>query len=279
MDVKVLKTFIAVAENRHFGRAAEQLYITQAAVSARIKLLEEFYASTLFIRDKNNLTLTPAGEALMPFVHLIIEQIEQSKEVVQTANQQKTSFNLAATPNVWDAFLSKRVHDINNLFEHWVVSTEISVREAIQRKLDEKTLNIAFLTDPLKEADFVNILIGYFDIVLVGDKPNLTEPCPNYIYVDWGLTFAKEHAKHHKVAPMHKTSTAMIALELMLTKGGCAYLPYQLVANHLKHKQLFTISSPIQIKRPIYLVHRQGVSNVNTIHAVENLFNFTNGTN
>ena len=43
MDIKVFKTFIAVAENRHFGKASEQLYITQAAVSARIKQLEEFY--------------------------------------------------------------------------------------------------------------------------------------------------------------------------------------------------------------------------------------------
>lgn len=59
MDIKIYKTFISVAENRHFGRAAEQLYITQAAVSARIKQLEEFYSTPMFIRDKNNLMLTP----------------------------------------------------------------------------------------------------------------------------------------------------------------------------------------------------------------------------
>ena len=42
-SIRVYKTFIQVAESRHFGRAAENLYITQAAVSARIKQLEEFY--------------------------------------------------------------------------------------------------------------------------------------------------------------------------------------------------------------------------------------------
>jgi len=89
MDIKVFKTFIAVAENKHFGKAAEQLYITQAAVSARIKQLEEYYNTPMFIRDKNNLTLTPAGSALLPFAHLVIEQIDQSKTVVGSASKQK----------------------------------------------------------------------------------------------------------------------------------------------------------------------------------------------
>ena len=41
MDIALLKTFLEVAKTRHFGRAAENLYITQAAVSARIKQMEE----------------------------------------------------------------------------------------------------------------------------------------------------------------------------------------------------------------------------------------------
>ena len=45
MDTRVFQTFIQVAQTKHFGHAAENLYITQAAVSARIKQLEEFYGS------------------------------------------------------------------------------------------------------------------------------------------------------------------------------------------------------------------------------------------
>ena len=43
MDVKVFQTFLEVAKEKHFGRASENLYITQAAVSARIKQLEEYF--------------------------------------------------------------------------------------------------------------------------------------------------------------------------------------------------------------------------------------------
>ncbi|RXF05296.1 LysR family transcriptional regulator [Pseudoalteromonas phenolica] len=104
MDIRVFKTFIAVAENRHFGRAAETLYITQAAVSARIKQLEEFYNTALFIREKNNLRLTPAGEALLSHAHLMVSQMAQSKLSLSIAAMQKNTFSVAATPNVWDAF-------------------------------------------------------------------------------------------------------------------------------------------------------------------------------
>ena len=48
MDIRFLTTFIEVAKTRHFGKAAENLYLTQSAVSARIKLLEEYFHTTLF---------------------------------------------------------------------------------------------------------------------------------------------------------------------------------------------------------------------------------------
>lgn len=89
MDIRVFRTFIAVADNKHFGRAAETLYITQAAVSARIKQLEEFYAAQLIIREKNNLRLTPSGEALLSHAHLMVSQMEQSKVALSIASQQK----------------------------------------------------------------------------------------------------------------------------------------------------------------------------------------------
>lgn len=267
MDIRVFETFITVAENRHFGRAAEQLYLTQAAVSARIKQLESFYETPLFIREKNNLKLTLAGKSLLTYAQILIEKIEQSKAAVNIASEQKSAFNIAATPNIWDAYLSNRVHDIDDMFDGVVIGTEISVREAIQRKLDIRTLDIALLTDPLKESEFKNDLIGYFSISLVGSEPCFRPNIDNYIFVDWGITYAKEHANTHQVYPTHRTSTAMIALELILAKGGFAYLPSELIAEHITNGVLYLIDTPIQIKRSIYLVSRKESSKQDMIQA------------
>ncbi|WP_286235433.1 LysR family transcriptional regulator [Thalassotalea sediminis] len=272
MDIRVFKTFIAVAENKHFGRAAENLYITQAAVSARIKQLEEFYGTQLLIRDKNNLRLTPAGEALLSHAHMLVNQMEQSKIALTIADQQKATFNIAATPNVWDAFFSSRILDALAAFEHLSLSSEISVREAIQRKLDERTVDVGLLTDPIKDDDFVNVLIGYFELSFVGSEPTFDATCNDYIYVDWGLTFNKEHALHHKVVPKFKTSTAMMALEVMLSQGGFGYLPNELVQEFVKNGSLFTIDSPLQIKRPIYMVYKKNHHHQTLIEECKQLF-------
>ncbi|TKB47483.1 LysR family transcriptional regulator [Thalassotalea mangrovi] len=272
MDIRVFKTFLAVAEYKHFGRAAETLYITQAAVSARIKQLEEYYGTQLLIRDKNNLRLTPAGEALLSHAHLLVSQVEQSKLNVSIADQQKLAFNLATTPNVWDAFFHYRIHDALALFNHLVLATEISVREAIQRKLDERTLDVGLLTDPIKDDDFTNELIDHFDLALVGSRKEFNKDINDYILVDWGITFNKEHALHHKVTPSFKTSTAVIALEVILTHGGFAYLPTSLVASLLEDETLYLIDSPVQIKRPVYLVYRKNNTQQALINEFRKLF-------
>lgn len=272
MDIRVFKTFLAVAQYRHFGRAAETLYITQAAVSARIKQLEEFYSAQLIIREKNNLRLTPAGDALLSHAHLMVSQMEQSKLSLSIANHQKTSFNIAATPNIWDAFFSSRIPDVLSLFENLVLGTEISVREAIHRKLDDRTIDVGLLTDPIKDDDFTNTLIGHFDLSLVSNIPNIDVGACDYILIDWGITFQKEHALHHKIMPYFKTSTAMMALEVMLSKGGTAYLPTELIATFVGDKQLHIIDSSLQIKRPIYMVCRKNNLHSELLEQFKQLF-------
>lgn len=271
MDIRVFKTFIAVAENKHFGKAATNLYITQAAVSARIKQLEEFYATQLIIREKNNLRLTPSGESLLAHAYLMVSQLEQSKLSISIANQQKIAFNIAATPNVWDAFFSYRIHEAIEIFENVALGTEISVLDAIQRKLEDRTLDVGLLMDPIKDDGFSNELIGHFDLSLVGSRANFDKEVEDYILVDWGITFHKEHALHHKVIPSFKTSTAMIALEVMLSKGGFAYLPTEFITEQLNSKTLFEIDAPVQIKRPIFMVYKKSNNNKELINQFKRL--------
>lgn len=63
VDTELLKTFPEVSRTRHFGRAAEALYLTQSAVSFRIRQLENQLGVNLFTRHRNNIRLTTAGES------------------------------------------------------------------------------------------------------------------------------------------------------------------------------------------------------------------------
>ena len=157
--------------------------------------------------------------------------------------------------------LSSRINKSIAFFQQVSLGMEISARETIQRKLDERTLDIGLLTDPIKNTDFNNVLIGYFELALVSTSKDYHDLIEQYVFVDWGLTFQKEHTLHHKFQPALRTTTAMIALEVILLEGGFAYLPIELITPLVESKELFIIDSPLLIKRPIYLVTRANSNN------------------
>lgn len=70
LNAAQLDAFFAIAKALNFTRAAEQLHVTQSALSQRIAKLEEDLESTLFIRDRSALRLTEAGEELLRFCQL-----------------------------------------------------------------------------------------------------------------------------------------------------------------------------------------------------------------
>ncbi|MET3494663.1 LysR substrate-binding domain-containing protein [Variovorax boronicumulans] len=72
LDPELLKTFITVAEQRSFTRAATQLNRTQSAVSMQVKRLEELLGTPLFARTTSQVALKPAGEALLGYAHRIL---------------------------------------------------------------------------------------------------------------------------------------------------------------------------------------------------------------
>ena len=75
MKLAQLETFIAVAEELHFRRAAERLYTQPSAVSTTIQQLEAEYGLPLFIRNSRNVQLTPAGQTLLTKARTILQGV------------------------------------------------------------------------------------------------------------------------------------------------------------------------------------------------------------
>ncbi len=105
MDTELLKTFIEVQRTRHFGKAAENLYLTQSAVSFRIRQLEQQLGVNLFSRYRNNIQLTASGERLLPHAEAMLTALQRAKQEVAVSAEQAIQLSIAATANVWDAFL------------------------------------------------------------------------------------------------------------------------------------------------------------------------------
>lgn len=78
MDIAALKAFVAVADSGSFSLAAEQLFLTQPAISKRISALENELSTRLFDRIGRGISLTEAGQALLPRARNILLELEDS---------------------------------------------------------------------------------------------------------------------------------------------------------------------------------------------------------
>jgi DNA-binding transcriptional LysR family regulator len=85
MDLKQLRYFLAVAEEGHFGRAAQRVHIVQPALSMQIRALEESLGTSLFKRTTRRVELTEAGSLFRVEADRAIAQVEHAKLVVQRA--------------------------------------------------------------------------------------------------------------------------------------------------------------------------------------------------
>ncbi|MEV5934475.1 LysR family transcriptional regulator [Streptomyces sp. NPDC093250] len=82
MELRHLQHFVAVAEDRHFTRAAERLMVSQSGLSASIRALERELRTPLFVRTTRRVTLTEAGRALLAEAERILAQVRAAHEAV-----------------------------------------------------------------------------------------------------------------------------------------------------------------------------------------------------
>lgn len=87
MDTQSLKAFLAVAEQQSFSLAAEELHLTQSAVSKRIAQLEQHLNTSLFDRHNRTISLTEPGLSLLPRAQEILNLVADTELTIQSLHQ------------------------------------------------------------------------------------------------------------------------------------------------------------------------------------------------
>lgn len=143
MELRQLKYFIAVAKTLNFSEAARRLYITQGTLSQQIRQLESELGSQLFERTSRNVSLTEAGEELLPYA---LETIAASQACMTKMNDLKGA--LAGTLRIgavmtFKGMLTKAVRSFTR--EHPGVNLDIqfATAEELQEMLKNKEIDMA----------------------------------------------------------------------------------------------------------------------------------------
>jgi DNA-binding transcriptional LysR family regulator len=272
MDIELLRTFLEVKNTRHFGKAAENLYLTQAAVSARIKQLESIIGGPLFTRFRNNLQLTVTGERLINHADTILIAWERAKQDVSIKKRQKHVFSLGGTSGLWDLLLQDVLHSIHQNIPLMPLRAVAHEPEILIRHLMERTLDLALIYEPAKLTDIVSIALTPAELILVSSQADLSANDvmhTDYVAVDWGQSFQSHFSQifPDAAAPILQTSLAKIGLDFIHQYGGSAYLPYHMVEADLDNR-LFQIPDAPVISRQIYACHHKDNLYINEIESI-----------
>lgn len=259
MDIQLLRTFIEVSKTRHFGRAADNLYLTQSAVSFRIRQLETQLNTSLFIRQRNNVRLTDAGERLLPYAETMLQTWQRAQQDVSAMHHASAQLTLAASPMLWELDgVSAWVNRVCAAHGDWLIRTESTPAQLLARHLIEKRIDAGLTSELPKLEGLQSHHLGDYQLQLVSHLPGLTldtsETLP-LIYLDWGTRFSLEQSQIASLqrSPVLHTQSCQLALNYLLVHGGVAFLPSLAVHPYLDNGQLHLIDHGHMLTHPLYL--------------------------
>jgi DNA-binding transcriptional LysR family regulator len=150
-----LKVFRTVARHLNFRMAAEDLLLTQPAVTQQIKALEAELDVALFDRAGGKVTLTAAGTALLPFTEQLASLANQAREAVAaTTSSHAGKLTLAASQTIGQYLLPRLIAGF--LARNPKVNIQVisgNTQQALEALLDTRTANLALIEGPALRQD------------------------------------------------------------------------------------------------------------------------------
>jgi len=261
LDITTARTFLEIVKTGSFVRAAGNLHITQTAVSARIRSLEQQLDRKVFIRNKAGARLTPAGDQFLRFATSLVQIWDRARRSVATAPGKETVVTIGAELSQW-----------NPLMRHWLVwmrrecpelaiSAHIDSAERLMEEVQEGALDFAILYAAPARPGVIAELLFEERLVLVrttpADQPMRPE---DHVEVDWGEDFA---ASYHAAFPDAVPGTVSIsygplALDYVLARGGSGYFRMAAVRPFLEDGRLALVTDAPEFSYSAYVVHSTG---------------------
>lgn len=277
MDTDQLRTFLEISRTRHFGRAAQNLFLSQSAVSSRIKALEAQLGTPLFVRTRNNIQLTPAGNRLLVHAENILAAWGRAKHDVAIEENKGVSLAIAGTPSLWDITLQEWLHKLHTNQPGIAIHGEVLDTEEMVRRLMEGTLDLGFTFESPQVPQIEIQQIMTIPLIMVSNRANLSvyeALSKDYVLVEWGLAFSIAHARHFPelLSTAIRLPLGRIAQDYLLSCGGSAYLAEPTISEAIAQGKLYRVEDAPVIERPAYAIYSAGKERSDSVHTALELF-------
>ncbi len=250
MTFEQLRTFLWVARLGGVRRAAEQMHLSQPAISARIQALEAALGAELFERAQSGMRLTKRGEKLLGYaeqIHKIQEDIKAN--IVDPAGLEGL-LRLGVSETVVQSWLPNFVAALNA--EYPLVDVEITVDVSLDLRdaLLNRALDLAILMGPISEYSINNVDLPAFDLVWIrspdltvnGDDQDILRNTPVISYARNTRPFrdlrAKLLARYGTDARLFPSSSLSACIKMVASGLGVGAFPVHLVREAIERGEL-----------------------------------------
>ena len=261
MNIEAMRAFLEIASTGSFQNAAERLNITQSAISARIKSLEQRLNRSLFMRKRAGAELTVAGARFMRHAQGCVQSWERAQQEIALPPGIENLFSLGLQINLWQR--------LGLAWSEWMAAQapHLSTRivcdhsERLVSQVRDGLLDMALVYSARQSGGLVITDFDEMELILVSTEPRSlnVDWTPGFIYVDWTDDFSSQYnvAFADSPQPRFSISSSIIALEHILRHGGSAYMASDDVAAQLTDGRLYRVEDAPVFMRKSYLVYQR----------------------
>jgi DNA-binding transcriptional LysR family regulator len=167
MELRQLEQFVAVAEERHFTRAAARVHVVQSSLSAAIRALEKELGDALFVRNNRQVTLTQAGRALLPAALRALAAAEEGRDAVAgVRGVLHGQLRVGAIQTLGVIDLPAALAAFRRAHPGVTLRLSHAAAHSLARAVADAEIDIAFIDGPVDLSRLTRIELGRDELVL-----------------------------------------------------------------------------------------------------------------
>lgn len=260
MDINLARTFLEIVTTGNFLRAAERLHVTQTAVSARVRTLEQLLGRKLFVRNKSGAVLTPAGEQFLRYAQTLVQVWERARHQVAVPPGRRAVVTVGGELSLWDPLLLDWLLWMRHAAPQLALRAEVGLPESLIDQVTEGILDIAVVYAPHQRPGLkIELLIEEKLVLVTTSRRGQAQRETDYVFVDWGPEFAARHNQSFPELSNAGTFVGLgpLGLRYILEAGGSGYFRMNVVRRHLKSGRLRLVAGAAEFSHPAYAVYSE----------------------
>ncbi len=253
MDIDLARTFLEIVRHGSLAAAAQKLFVTQTAITARVQKLESQLGSTLFVRNRAGAKLTANGEAFVIYANQLVQTWEAARRDLPLPEGYHNVLHIGGEVSLCNPLMLSWAAELREKIPGHALRMEIRDGENLLRQLELGVLDAALVYQPEYWPGLQVEQVLEEKLILVR-APERPEP---YVYIDWGPDFRRQHdaALPEKAKAALSFNLGPLALQYILEHGGSGYFRTRVVRTYLETGALEAVTKAPEFGYPTYLVY------------------------